>query len=52
MKKEKQVLIQTLLPEDLAAWVRVKAAKEGLSVAAWVRSLLMRRRTLERLPRP
>ena len=37
-------LIQTLVPAPLAAWVKKKAVKEGISVSAWVRRLLMQSR--------
>lgn len=37
-------LVQTLLPPDLAAWVRARAALEGLQVSGWVRQLIVRER--------
>lgn len=37
-------LVQTLLPADLASWVRARAAHEGLQVSGWVRQLIVRER--------
>ena len=37
-------LVQTLLAPDLAAWVRARAALEGLQVSGWVRQLIIRER--------
>jgi hypothetical protein len=37
-------LIQTLVPAPLAAWVKKQADKEGLSVSAWIRRLVMQSR--------
>lgn len=35
------VLVQTLIPPRLAKWLKQSAEREGLSVAAWVRRLIM-----------
>ena len=37
-------LIQTLVPPDLATWVRARAALDGLQVSGWVRQLIHRER--------
>jgi hypothetical protein len=39
-KSNPQLLVQTWLPQDLGTWVKKRADEEGLSVAAWVRSLI------------
>ena len=35
------------LPEDVARWLRVKAAKDDRSVSRWIRELLERQRRRE-----
>jgi hypothetical protein len=40
-KKLKSNLVQTVLTPQLADYVRRQAAKEGISVAAWVRRLII-----------
>lgn len=35
------VLVQTLVPPRLAKWVKGRAEREGLAVAAWLRRLIM-----------
>lgn len=37
------VLIQTVLPPSIAEWAKSRAAAEGVSVAAWLRRLVMQR---------
>lgn len=37
-------LVQTLLPPELAMWVRSRAVLEGLHVSGWVRQLIIRER--------
>lgn len=37
-------LVQTVLQPGLAAWVKTQAKAEGISVAAWLRRLIMRER--------
>ena len=44
MKKKKQVLIQTTVPADLGTHARLRAQAEGISVAAWLRRLVMKDR--------
>lgn len=36
-----QSLIQTLVPKHLGAWVNKQATADGVSVAAWLRRLVM-----------
>ena len=36
--------MQTLLPADLASWVRARAALDGLQVSGWLRQLIVRER--------
>lgn len=39
--KTQAVLLQTLLPPQAAASVKAKAKRQGLSVAAWLRVLVL-----------
>lgn len=39
--KTHAVLLQTLLPPQAAGWVKAKAKRQGLSVAAWLRVLVL-----------
>jgi hypothetical protein len=41
-KRDPGVLVQTVLPETLGRWTADQAKAEGVSVAAWVRRLLLR----------
>ena len=55
---KKKVLLQTIVDTELGAFVRRAAKLDGLTVAAWLRRLLLarlhaaRRRALRRLARP
>lgn len=40
-QKAGSVIIQTVVPEPLAKSVQKRAAQEGISVAAWIRRLIM-----------
>jgi hypothetical protein len=40
-RKREPILLQTLVPVDAAKWVRSSAKREGLSVAAWLRRMLL-----------
>ena len=40
------VLVQTTIRPDLAKWVKRQAEREGISVAAWLRQLVMHRYAL------
>jgi len=46
--KDDGKLIQTVVPPPLHAWVEKQSAKEGISVAAWVRRLIMQSREADR----
>lgn len=40
----KRILVQTLLPSEVATFVKRKAREEGLSVAAYLRMLLVQKK--------
>lgn len=44
MAARTDTLVQTLLAPDLAAWVRSRAAHDGVQVSGWVRQLIVRER--------
>jgi hypothetical protein len=41
---ERPILIQTTVPVELQRWVEERARREGISVSAWVRRLIMHER--------
>lgn len=46
---KKQVLVQTLLPAELAGWTKKRATAKGLSMAAFLRVLLIDYRAMTEL---
>lgn len=44
-----EVLVQTRLPPDVAEWLAAEAEREGLSLAAWLRRLVYRERSVARV---
>ncbi len=41
-KQAKQHLVQTKVPTSLAEWLKAEARREGITVAAYVRRLIMK----------
>ena len=39
---EGHALIQSTVPEDVAAWVRKQAENESITVSAWLRRLVLK----------